>query len=297
MHNKRYNSVKKVLWIILFANLLVAIAKIGVGIACKSQSVLADGIHSIADGSSNIVGLFGIWLASKPRDAKHPYGHDKYEIIASLFIGVMLVIMAIRILTRAVTSFQNPLYLSIDYIEMLLIVLTIIINIIVATIEYRCGKKLSSTILVTDSLHTRGDILISFTVLLGLICIKFGLPVWIDAAMSLLVAIAVLISACQIIKNCVDVLVDSKSVDDNEIKKLLITIPGIYDVHQIRSRGESSHIFIDLHIIVSPEENIECMHSLSHKLEATLQQHYGPNTEVNIHIEPDDGLHDKLLNQ
>lgn len=291
MRDQRYYSAKKVLWIILFCNFLVAAIKIGVGITCKSQSVIADGIHSIADGSSNIVGLIGIWLASKPHDTQHPYGHDKYEIMASLFIGVMLAMMSVRIMSRAITSFRSPAALSIDNIEVVLMIFTIIVNIIVASTEYQWGKKLDSIILVTDSMHTRGDIMISCTVLLGLIGIKAGIPVWIDGVLSLLVAIAVLVSAWQIIKNCVGVLVDSKVIDSDELKSLLMTIPGIYDVHQIRSRGEPCHAFIDFHVIVSPQENVVGMHTLSHKLEDLLKDRYGSNTEVNIHIEPNDGHH------
>ncbi len=288
MCDNKYNAAKKVLWIILFANFLVAAVKIGVGMASKSQSVIADGIHSFADGSSNIVGLVGIWLASKPRDTQHPYGHDKYEIMASLFIGVMLATMSVRIIWAAIVSFGNPIELNIHRIEMMCIFATILINIVVASIEYRCGKKLGSNILMTDSLHTRGDILISTTVLLGVIGIKCGIPQWVDGVLSLLVAIAVLMSAWKIIKNCADILVDSRAVDSDEIKNLLITIPGIYDVHQIRSRGEPSHSFIDLHIIVNPQENIVDMHLLSHRLENILKDHFGTNTEVNIHIEPND---------
>lgn len=291
MRDSIYRSVKKLLWIILVANFVVALIKISIGIICKSQSVIADGIHSFADGTSNIVGLIGIWLASKPRDEKHPYGHGKFEILASLFIGLMLAIMSIRMISRAILSFQNPVVIKITVVEALLMIVTMIINTIVAVSEYRRGKQLGSIILVTDSLHTRGDILISFVVFLGVIGINLGIPVWVDGLMSILVAIAVIVSAWQIIKNCIDVLVDSVAVDSNEVKSLLMTIPGVYDVHQVRSRGELSHTFIDLHVIVSPEENIVNVHGLSHKLEAILKEHFGDNTEVTIHLEPDDGLH------
>ncbi len=289
--NNKYKSVKIILWVILFANFMVAFIKIGVGISSKSQSVIADGIHSMADGASNIVGLIGTWLASKPRDTKHPYGHGKFEIIASMFIGVMLAIMSVRIISRAIMSFQNPVILEIDRLKALLMIFTIIVNIIVAVSEYKSGKRLQSTILITDSLHTRGDILISCAVLLGLIGIKAGIPARLDGILSVLVAIAVLVSAWQIIKNCVDVLVDSAVVDSNEVKKLLMTVPGIYDVHQIRSRGEFSHVFIDLHVIVSPQENILNTHGMSHRLEDILKEHFGSDTEVTIHMEPDDGRH------
>lgn len=286
MRKQQYYSVRKVLWIILFANFIVAAIKIAIGIACTSQSVIADGIHSIADGSSNIVGLIGIWLASKPKDDRHQYGHDKFEIIASMCIGIMLGIMSLRMIICAISSLINPAEMSISIIELLLMLFTILINIIVSVTEYRYGKKLKSTILITDSLHTRGDVLISSAVLIGLLGIKLGIPVWVDGIMCMMVAAAVFISAWQIIKNCVDILVDSSTINGDDVKRILMTIPGIYDVHQIRSRGEQSHIFIDLHVVVSPNNNMEEIYLLTKLLEETLKEQFGDNTEVGIHLEP-----------
>lgn len=291
MRSRNYKAVKMILWWILIANFVVAIIKIGIGLAWKSQSVMADGIHSVSDGASNIVGLIGIWLASKPRDREHPYGHSKYEIVASLLIGIMLAVMSVRILTQAITSFSKPFDLTMDAGQVLLMVFTIVLNGVVAITEFRLGRKLNSTILVTDSLHTRGDLLISGAVLMGMLGIQAGLPGWVDGAMSILVAIAVLVSAWKIMKSCVDVLVDSNCIDSREVKNLLMSIPGIYDVHQIRSRGKVPDVFIDLHVIVDPQKSVLCAHDLSHGLEAILKEHFGANTEVTIHVEPNDGRH------
>ncbi|MGL5715515.1 MAG: cation diffusion facilitator family transporter, partial [Paraclostridium sp.] len=98
MRYDNYKKVKQVLWIILFANLGVALLKIVVGSIINSASMTADGFHSLSDGSSNIVGLIGITLASKPIDKEHPYGHKKFEVIAGLFIGGMLLFLGGKII-------------------------------------------------------------------------------------------------------------------------------------------------------------------------------------------------------
>ncbi|MGN1033937.1 MAG: cation diffusion facilitator family transporter, partial [Intestinibacter sp.] len=89
-----YKKVKNILVAILIANLLVALLKIIIGNYIKSYSVSADGLHSLSDTASNIVGIIGILIASKPCDKEHPYGHKKFEVISSLFIGVMLLFIA-----------------------------------------------------------------------------------------------------------------------------------------------------------------------------------------------------------
>lgn len=289
MEEGNYRKVKTILWVIMLANILVAALKMIIGVKCGCKSVLADGVHSIADGASNVVGLIGIRLASKPVDKKHPYGHGKFEIIASLFIGIMLAYMGVRLIAGTIGSFFSPPKVSVDMAEIIVIVLTVIINVIVASYEYRCGKALDSTILITDSLHTRGDIFISCSVLAGILIISLFKLYIIDAAISALVAVAVLISAWQIIRNCIDVLVDSAVVDDEEIKTMLMTIPGIYDIHKVKSRGNLSNMFVELHVIIDRDEDIVFAHNLSHKIESLLKRSFGPQTGVSVHVEPDDG--------
>ncbi len=106
--NGKYKSISKVLWIILFLNFGVAAAKIAMGTFINSQSMTADGFHSLTDGSSNIIGIIGIAVAAKPVDKDHPYGHKKYETLTSLFIVAMLAFLGFKIISEAITKFMNP---------------------------------------------------------------------------------------------------------------------------------------------------------------------------------------------
>ena len=94
----KYKKVKNILLFILVANLVVAFLKLIVGGYINSSSVLADGFHSLSDSASNIVGIVGISIAARPRDKKHPYGHTKFEMLSSLFIGIMMVFIALKII-------------------------------------------------------------------------------------------------------------------------------------------------------------------------------------------------------
>ncbi len=289
----RYKKIQTVLLFIMFANISVALIKLGMGIACKSNSLVADGIHSFSDCGANVAGVIGVWFSSRPVDAKHPYGYEKFEILASLFIGTMLVVMAMEILFSAISSFRHVRNLQIGTTEFILMLVTIFINIIVSTLEFRFGKKLNSPVLVADSMHTKSDIIVSIAVLTGLLGISFGLPLWFDGVVSIGVAVVVVISAWEIIRSSVDVLADCAAVDCNEIRSTLADVPGIYNIHKIRSRGGKVRIFIDLHIIANPDENVSYGHELSHEVERILKKKYGEETQVLVHIEPDDGRHGK----
>ena len=176
----KYKKVKNILLFILVANLAVTVMKIVVGSLTNSSSVLADGFHSLSDSASNIVGIVGISIAARPKDKTHPYGHTKFEMLSSLFIGMMMVFIALKIVAEAILQIKNPESLNMTTISFVILIITLIINIIVTKYEYSVGKKVNSYILVSDSLHTKSDVYVSLGVLITLICIKLGFPVIID---------------------------------------------------------------------------------------------------------------------
>ena len=196
----KYKKVKNILLFILVANLVVAFLKLIVGGYINSSSVLADGFHSLSDSASNIVGIVGISIAARPRDKKHPYGHTKFEMLSSLFIGIMMVFIALKIMGEAVLNIKNPESLNMTNVSIVILVITLIINIIVSKYEYSVGKKINSYILISDSLHTKSDVYVSIGVLVTLICIKLGFPVIIDKVVSFVVGIFILHGAYEIFK-------------------------------------------------------------------------------------------------
>ena len=136
-----YRQVKQVLWLILLANFIVALLKIVVGIAIRSTSMTADGFHSISDTTSNILGIIGIILASKPGDKEHPYGHSKFEVISGLFIGAMLLFLAGKIILDALVSFRNPVLPDITLESLIVLLITLLINIFVSNYEHKWVKS------------------------------------------------------------------------------------------------------------------------------------------------------------
>ncbi|WP_195945772.1 cation diffusion facilitator family transporter [Paraclostridium bifermentans] len=286
MLSDNYKKVKQVLWIILFANIGVAILKIAIGSIIKSASMTADGFHSISDGTSNIVGLIGVSIASKPKDKEHPYGHKKFEVISGLFIGAMLLFIGGKIIFEGILKFQNPVEPTITIGSLLVLILTLIINVFVCTYEYRIGKKLNSYILISDSLHTKSDIFVSIGVLLTLVGVRLGLPAIIDPIASLVVAGFILHASYEIFKSTIDVLVDKAIVDEEAIKEILKSFNEIKDVHNIRSRGSESDVHIDMHIMVEPNITVEKSHKLNHDIEESIRKNINKSAQVIIHIEP-----------
>lgn len=285
MENK-FSKVRRILWLILLINLAVAGVKIVMGTIIKSSSMTADGFHSLTDGSSNVIGLIGIRLASRPVDEDHPYGHTKYETLAGLLISGILFVLSSRIIIDAIQRLISPVTPNISIESLILLLATLIINIFVSTIEYKKGKELESQILISDSLHTRSDIFISLGVLVTLAGIRLGLPIIIDPLVSLGVSAFIIHSAYEIFKLNRDVLVDRAVVDAEKIRSITMSYEEVLDAHRIRSRGDKNTLHIDMHIMTKPDLSIEQSHRLIHEIENRIREEINENAQVTAHLEP-----------
>jgi len=286
MIKSNYSQVKFVLWLILFANFAVALAKIVVGLMIKSASVMADGFHSLTDGSSNIIGLIGIGLASKPVDEDHPYGHQKYETLTSLFIVGMLLFLGIQIVSNAIQKFANPTPIQLEPISFIVMIITLLINLFVAGYEKKRGVALNSTILVSDSMHTRSDIFVTIGVISALVGMKLGLTLWIDPITSLVVAGFIFKAGYEIFRMTSTILLDSAVVTEEEVRKVIKMNPLVKGVHHVRSRGTMESMFIDMHVLADPSMTLLEVHQLTHDLEQQLREHFHNNVQVITHMEP-----------
>jgi len=270
----------------MFANIVVAIAKIIMGIIINSSSMTADGFHSITDGSSNIIGLIGIGVAAKPIDDDHPYGHRKFETLTGLFIVGMLVFLGFKIMTSAVTKLMNPVKPEVTIESLIVMIITLCINIFVTKYEHRKGTELNSTILISDSMHTRSDIYVTIGVIITLVAIKLGVPPIVDGIASLIVAIFIFHAAYEIFEGASSILVDSKAVDTEKIEKIVIVKEGVKGVHKIRSRGTIDDMHIDMHILADSRLNLEESHRLAHEIQDSLRKELNDNADVIVHLEP-----------
>ncbi len=283
---ENFKKVQQVLLLILFANLAVSLTKIALGYLINSTSMTADGFHSLSDASSNIIGLIGIHFASQPVDEDHPYGHGKFETLAGLFISGILFLVSGKIIIEAILKFFNPTVPQISSVSLIALLLTLFINIFVCFYETKQGRKLNSQILISDSAHTKSDIFISLGVLITLLSIKLGFSPIIDPIVSLIVAVFIIQAAYEIYKDNSDVLLDKAVVDTEQIKSITQSFEQVKDTHKIRSRGSSTNLFIDMHIMIEPDLNVVESHKLIHDIQEKIQKEVNEKAQVIIHLEP-----------
>lgn len=296
MENK-YKQISKILWIIFFANISIATLKIIFGALTKTTSLIADGYHSFTDGFSNIIGLIGIRFASKPIDKEHPYGHKKFETIASLFIAGMLLLLSIKVVMDTFYRFLNPVTPQVPTIYIFALMITIGINILISQYEYKKGIELKSDILKSDAIHTKSDIFVSIGVLFTLIFMKFGFSSILDPLVSFGIALVILHAAYKIFSETCGILVDKRVIEEETIKKIILQFPQVNNVHKIRNRGKADDVFIDMHILTNPNMSIEESHDMVHKMEKVLNKKLGKNVQLVVHLEPYNKYREKKYNE
>lgn len=277
-------QVRRILWQILGVNLLVALAKIGVGTATGSISMIADGFHSTLDGSSNIIGLIGLSFAARPPDEDHPYGHQKYETFATLGIGLLLLIASWNVLQSAVTRLFEGGAPEVTFVSFAVMIVTILINWSISRYESKRGHELESGVLLADAAHTRSDIFVSLSVIIGLAAVKAGW-LWVDAAAALVIMVFIAHTGWQIIRRASNILADSAVIDAQAVERIALSVEGVQSCHKIRSRGTNGATYLDLHIQVDGQISLEAGHELGHTVQNRLIKQLGVS-DVIVHVEP-----------
>src|SRR5262249_18477894 len=138
----RQAAVTRVLWRVLFLNLVVASAKIALGYLTGAVSILSDGFHSLTDAASNVITLVGVSAARRPPDENHPYGHQKYETMAAIGILVFMILVIVEVAARVIDRLQAataPAVLPAGFVVMLV---TLAVNLGVVRYESRESKRL-----------------------------------------------------------------------------------------------------------------------------------------------------------
>jgi len=281
----RARQIRRVLAGILLANLAVVVAKALVALHSRSLAVLGDTIHAATDAGNNIIALAVVRFAARAPDADHPYGHGKYETLGALIVVIFLSAAMLELLQGAVTRLiggSRPATATMA--DVALMVATLAVNLWVVWFETRAGQRLQSDILLADAAHTRADVIITLSVIGGLLLTRAGLS-WADPVLALLVAVMIIRVGYGIVKRSIPSLVDEVAVDRDVVGTTALAVAGVRSVYDIRSRKAAQLTFAELTIAVDGSENVAAAHRIADQVEAHLRRELGLD-QVVVHVEP-----------
>lgn len=235
-------------------NLLLMTLQIAVGFVAHSQALVADGVHSLADLISDFIVLVANRASAEKPDADHNYGHGRYETVASLFLGGLLVAVGVGMLWRAGTRLADLNDIPPVHVSALVVAVLVLVS-KEALFRYmlREAQRVRSAMLIANAWHARSDAASSLVVAIGIVGSLAGVRLLDPIAAAIvgfLVARMGWVFGWNALQDLSDRALDETTTAD--IRKLLMTTPGVRDVHELRTRKMGDFAIVDAHILVDP---------------------------------------------
>lgn len=286
-------AIRRVTYIGMAGNTLLAILKMAVGFLAGSISLVADGIHSLSDCLTDIAVILGVYLGSKKPDPEHPYGHGRLETFSTAFIALILMVVGGGMIYTAAMNIARMQGVS-DYVVTIrsTVIWVALFSVLIKELLYQWTRivavKTHSTALYANAWHHRSDAFSSVAVVIGAIAVKFGFSYG-DQMAAIVVGLMVIMVGVKVFGGCLHEF-SERAVDMQTVQKIeaiLASERRVRQWHKLRTRSAGREIFVDLHILVDPDLNITEAHAIADVLERDLHQQIVRPVNVMIHVEPD----------
>ncbi|MDE7413770.1 MAG: cation diffusion facilitator family transporter [Muribaculaceae bacterium] len=275
-------------------NAVLIVLKFVAGIVGKSSAMVADAVHSLSDFISDVIVLVFVKIAGRPKDKSHDYGHGKFETLATAIIGILLICAGIGLMINGIESIVDNINgASLERPTMLALVVAVF-SIISKEWLYlytlRTGKRVESQAVIANAWHHRSDAVSSLGTLIGISGAMFLGEKWriLDPIAAVVVSVMIIKSGYDIVRPCIDELLEASLPEDKEkeIVDLVMGVPGIDFVSNLRTRRIGNGIAVDLHAKMDGNLTLSDAHEIATEAENAVKQVFGPNTIINIHMEP-----------
>ncbi|NKN32637.1 cation diffusion facilitator family transporter [Marichromatium bheemlicum] len=274
-------------------NLVLAAVKIAAGWFGHSQALVADGLHSLSDLLSDALVLVAGRQAHQGPDQEHPYGHARYETVATLVLGFLLLAVAIGIGWDAVERLFSPEeLLRPDLLALGATLVSILVKEWLYWWTLAHAKRVRSDLLRANAWHHRSDSVSSVVVLVGIAGTMAGLP-YLDAIAAVVVALMIAKIAWELGWEAVSELVDTGLQGEQltAVKQTIRSVGGVRDIHMLRTRRSGGQASVDVHVLVDPYVSVSEGHMISVLVERRLKREIDEVADVTVHIDPEDDEH------
>ena len=288
-NNPRYRETIKVTLIGSVVDLLLGVFKIQFGFLSQSQALIADGIHSLSDLATDAIVLYATKHSHTEADEEHPYGHGRFETVATVGLGIALLVVAIGISIDATLRLFNPEKLLIPSMGALIVAaISIVSKEAIYHYTMRVARKYKSNMLRANAWHSRTDAISSVVVLVGVAGSMAGLW-YLDAIAA--IGVGLMIAkigwdlAWHSIRELVDTGLDAERVE--AIREIILAVDGVVSLHILRTRRMAGEALVDVHIQVAPHISVSEGHYVSETVRARIIKEIEEVTDVMVHIDPE----------
>jgi cation diffusion facilitator family transporter len=274
----------------LVLNLVLSATKFAVGAAASSQSLVADGVHSLSDTVTDLAIIVGAPLWTAPSDERHPYGHGRIETMVTFLIGLVLAAVGMGLGWRAVASVPTAVHRPPQWPALAVACLSILVKEGLYRWTAGVGRRLRSSALSANAWHHRSDALSSVPVVIAVVAVHLNPDLsFVDHVAAVIVSVLILHAAWTIIQPSFSQLVDAGATSQERERILAIAreVEGIHDVHALRTRHIGGGFQVDCHVLVAPDMTVAAGHRLAHSLRDRILDRFPDVVDVLVHVEPE----------
>ncbi|MDR7315075.1 cation diffusion facilitator family transporter [Brevibacillus nitrificans] len=287
-------------WVGIVGNLALAAVKLVIGLAAKSQALIADSVHSASDVVGSVAVLIGLRAAERPPDEDHPYGHGKAESVSAIIVSVLLAIVGFEIGMSSIKSFFAPVEAP-GFLAVWAAIGSMIVKEWMFRYKYNLGKKLNSQSLIANAWEHRSDVYSSFAALVGIGGAILGdwagisWMLYLDPAAGIFVSALVLKMSYNILMESIHSTLDHVLHEDDALpfRECIEGVKGVLRVDSLRAREHGHYLIIDVKIGVDPHMTVEEGHRIGKQVKHALMEKFSQVRDVFVHINPFDAGSDR----
>ena len=286
--NNRTRASQKVTIVGALIDFLLSIIKIILGFIGQSGALIADGVHSFSDLLTDWVTWYAAKLSGDAPDADHPYGHERFETVATLGLSIFLAIVGTIIIFEGFGRFSNPNELRHENWLIAAAALSVLSKEALYWYTVKVARDINSDLLKANAWHHRTDAFSSIVVVIGIIGAANGY-FFLDSVAAIIVGILIIYIGWQLGFEATKELVDT-SIDQEDIKALRVAlseIKGVNSVHTLRTRKVGHKKSADVHVQVNPFLSVSEGHIISVSVERVAKECIEELDDVTVHIDPE----------
>jgi len=289
---ERYKHTRRVTVVGSVVDIVLTVTKVTVGMAVNSQALVADGIHSLSDFASGAL----VWIAARQArhgaDNEHPYGHGRFETIATVGLGLAMIGIGIGLAWDGIEHMRHPETLHTPgMLAFVVAAASVGLKEWVYRYTLHWARLLRSDLLRASAWHSRSDAISSIVVLVGLLGVIVGLP-YLDAAAAVGVAYLIAKIGWNQCRSAIQELVDT-ALDQTQVEKIrqeIIAVAGVRDLHLLRTRRMGSQALVDVHVQVEPFLSVSEGHQIGEAVRDRLLTMFDEVTDVLVHVDAEDDM-------
>ena len=273
-------------WTSIITNVLLFALKFALGLAINSISLIADSFHTLADVLTSIVVVIGFKVAKKPADPEHPYGHGRFETIATLVIAILLFVVGVEFFRNSIDRFINVQAVKGSILVVLAMLFSALIKEWLAQFSIDLGNRIDSSVLLADAWHHRTDAIASVFVAVAIAGALFNFH-RVDAVFGMLVSGLIVYTGIDLGRTSISYLMGEAPSKDliEEIEKIASSVDGVVSTHKVSVHDYGGQKAVSIHVQVEKSLSVDRAHEIAASVKYKISQEI-EDVSAEVHIEP-----------